>query len=208
MKSKKMTAVGLAVGLVAGAGAGLILEMSGSAGASSAVVSQETDQETDAGTDTTASQDREARHSERLAEVLQPLVDDGTLTDEQMDAVVETLVAAGPVGGHGRGGHGRGGHGISVVAETLGLTAEEIRAAIESGQTIADLAAANGSSGDAVIDAMVAEVSAHLAEKVAAGDLTQEEADAKLAEATERITEFVNNTPEPPEGGRRGGADA
>ena len=44
-----------------------------------------------------------------------------------------------------------------------------------------------------VIDAMVAEAKTRLDEKVAAGELTQEEADQKLAELTERITDSVNN---------------
>ena len=40
---------------------------------------------------------------------------------------------------------------------------------------------------------MVAEAQDHLAEGVAEGRLTQEEADEKLAEITERITDVVNN---------------
>ena len=44
-----------------------------------------------------------------------------------------------------------------------------------------------------VIDAMVGELKTHLAEEVASGEHTQEEADQKLADATERITDMVNN---------------
>jgi lipoate-protein ligase A len=51
-----------------------------------------------------------------------------------------------------------------------------------------------------VIDALVAEFKAHLDEEVASGEHTQEEADQKLAKATERITDMVNNGR--PEGGR------
>jgi hypothetical protein len=50
-----------------------------------------------------------------------------------------------------------------------------------------------------VIDALVAEAEAHLDEKVAEGGLTQEEADERLAEITEQITDRVND------GGGRGG---
>jgi len=87
-----------------------------------------------------------------------------------------------------------------VIATTLGITADEVRTGLQSGQTIAEIAVANGKTAQDVIDAMVAEVKAHLDEEVAAGDHTQAEADAKLADATTRITDLVNNTPAPGEG--------
>ncbi|MEQ1872772.1 MAG: hypothetical protein ABL953_03510 [Ilumatobacteraceae bacterium] len=208
--NKKMTAVGLTVGLIAGAGAGMILEMSGSAGAASQTAAIVEPSEDDA---VTAEGDR-PDPTERLQEVLQPLVDDGTITQAQADAVIDALQAAGPKGGPG--GPGRPGHGpgFAIVAETLGLTEEEVRQAVTDGQTLAELAAANGSSVEELVDALLADIESKLDEKVAAGDLTQEEADAKLAEAEERVTEFVNNT-KPPKGprgpggpGGPGGGDA
>lgn len=196
--NKKMTAVGLTAGLIAGAGAGLILELSGSAGAASQAISAV---EPDDG-DTAPVDGERPDPTERLQEVLQPLVDDGTITQAQADAVIEALQAAAPQGGPGGpgrpGGHGRG-PGLKVVAETLGLTEQEIVEAISNGQTLAELAEANGSSAEELVDAILAEIKTKLDEKVAAGDLTQEEADAKYAEAEERTTEFVNNT-KPPKG--------
>ncbi len=212
--NKKLTAVGLTAGLIAGAGAGLILEMSGSAGASSqsaAVVEPIGDDAV------TADADR-PDPTERLQEVLQPLVEDGTITQAQADAVIEALQAARPEGGQGGpggpgrpGGQGRG-PGFAVVAETLGLTEDEVREAISTGQTLAQLAEANGSSAAELVDAILADIKSHMDEKVAAGDLTQEEADTRLAEAETRVTEFVNNT-KPPKGrpggpGAGGGVDA
>ena len=44
-----------------------------------------------------------------------------------------------------------------------------------------------------VIDSLVAEAKSHLDLSVENGRLTQEEADAKLADVTERISDFVNN---------------
>ena len=194
--NKKMVTAGLAAGLLAGTGAGLILQMSGNAGAAGNSISASSA----AGdtTDTTASDTaddsaRAAEQSTRLQEVIKPLVDAGTLTQSQADSVVETLVAAGPMGG-GRGGHRGGGPGLSVVATTLGMTEAEVRDAISGGQTLAQLAEAKGSSGQALIDAILVERKAHLDEEVAAGEHTQAEADAKLAEATTRVTDLVNNT--------------
>ncbi|CAN5630872.1 hypothetical protein BH10ACT2_BH10ACT2_18810 [soil metagenome] len=189
--NKKLTAVGLTAGLIAGAGAGLILEMSGSAGAAGRPVAAANvvGAATETGTD--------ADPAGRLQEVLQPLVTDGTITQAQADAVIEALQAAGPKDGPGR--HGRG-PGLAVVAETLGLTEVEVRDAISNGQTLAQLAEAHGSSASALVDAILADIKTNVDEKVAAGDLTQDEADARLAEAETRVTEFVNNTM-PPKGG-------
>lgn len=196
--NKKMVTAGLAAGLLAGTGAGLVLQMSGSAGAagSSAV--------TIASDDTTDDAARQADRTARLQEVLQPLVDDGTLTQDQLDKVVTTLEAAGPMGGE-HGGRGPGGRGLATVAETLGMTEAEVKDAISNGQTLAQLAEAKGLTGQALIDALLADVQTHLDEEVASGEHTQEEADAKLAEVTARITEFVNNTGSGPMGGDRKG---
>lgn len=192
--NKKMVSAGLAAGLLAGTGAGLILQMTGTAGAAgSSTAAVSVDDTT--GTDSTAADDATAQadRTARLQEVLQPLVDDGTLTQDQLDKVIAALDAAGPVGG-GHGGRGPGGPGLATVAETLGMTEAEVKDAISNGQTLAQLAEAKGLTGQALIDALLVDVKAHLDEEVAAGEHTQEEADAKLAEATTRITEFVNNT--------------
>jgi Mg2+/Co2+ transporter CorC len=65
---------------------------------------------------------------------------------------------------------------------------------VQGGQTIADLAKANGKTAQDVIDALVAEVEQHFADEVASGEHTQADADARIADATTRITDFVNNT--------------
>lgn len=196
--NKRMTAIGLSAGLLAGAGAGFVLEASGTAGAAGSVSAAVSADDTTDTTDTAATDDSTiaADRAAHLQEILQPLVDDGTLTQAQADKVIDALQAAGPMGGPGGRGHGMGGGfgGIQTVADTLGLTTDEVITAIQGGQTIADLAVANGSSGQAVIDALVADLTEHLAEEVAAGEHTQAEADLMLANATERITEFVNNT--------------
>lgn len=191
--NKKMTAIGLTAGLVAGAGAGFVLEMSGSAGAASssaAVV---------APIDDDSIETSRPDPGQRLQEILKPLVDDNTITQAQADAVVEALQAAGPKGDK----QGRPGKGLAVVAEALGLTEAEVKDAISNGQTLAQLAEANGSSAEELVEAMLADIKSHVDEKVAAGEITQEQADERLAKAEEHITEFVNNTPEP--GSRRPG---
>ncbi len=213
--NKRITALGLTAGLLAGAGAGFLLESSGSAGAAANVAvvgaavgaSASTTATDDTGGADDA--DRAADRAARLQEVLQPLVDDGTLTQAQADEVVSALQAAGPMGGdHGdRGGKGgpgmRRGANLDEVATLLGITPDEMKTALQGGQTLAELAVANGTTAQDVIDLLVADLTAHLTEEVAAGEHTQTEADAKLADATTRITEAVNNGG--PMGGGRGG---
>lgn len=216
---KKIVATGLSLGLVAGAGAGLILQSTGLAGASP-VSSSISVAATDSTTDDAPADDSEtgARpdHAARLTEVLQPLVDAGTITEDQMTAVIEALEAARPEGGrlHGRDGtgremHGRGmggrgmdhegegrrgpGPGIDAAAEALGIDLGELMSQLRDGATISEIAEAAGIDLQGVIDAMLAQAKTHLDEHVAAGDLTQEQADARLAELADKVGDFVEN---------------
>jgi hypothetical protein len=95
-----------------------------------------------------------------------------------------------------------------AVAEALGITEDELREAVQGGATIAEVAEANGVEVQTVIDALVADATAHLDEEVAEGDLTEEQATERKAELEERITAMVNR--ERPEGGfrERAAADA
>lgn len=203
-KNRKIMIAGLTAGLVAGSGAGLILTQSGFAGASNtpAIVATVDDGSgTSTGTGSSTDQGRPDPGT-RIAEVLAPLVSDGTLTQAQLDKVVQTLVDNIPARGEGGGRHGGGGdHGdrggrgrmAETAAAALGMTTDELRTELKSGKTIAEVAASKGIDVQTVIDALVADVKQHLDEEVASGEHTQAEADAKLAEITARITDRVNN---------------
>ena len=202
--NKKFAAIGLGAGLAIGAGAGFALEASGTAGASPGVlaVTATTDNttSTDTATTDTATTDTDALRPDptaRLQTVLQPLIDAGTLTQPQADSVIEALIAARPEGGmDGHRGGGRGGARLETVATAIGITADEVRTAIEGGQTIADLAVANGKTAQAVIDVLVDEATTRINQAVTDGNLTQAEADTKLADVETRVTDFVNTTPQ------------
>ena len=81
---------------------------------------------------------------------------------------------------------------LEAVAKVLGITAEELKTELAT-KSLADVAKAKGIDITKVTDALVAEFKAHLDEEVAAGEHTQAEADAKLAEFKTRMTDMVNN---------------
>ncbi|MGI9623918.1 MAG: hypothetical protein ACR2PK_13870 [Acidimicrobiales bacterium] len=89
--------------------------------------------------------------------------------------------------------HGRhGGCGdIEAAAEIIGISEDELRAAVESGQTLAEIATENDVDPDALVDALVDSATERLEEKVEAGRITQEEAEEHLAEKTDRIEDRV-----------------
>jgi polyhydroxyalkanoate synthesis regulator phasin len=191
--------VGTGLGVLGGVVAGLAFAVPGVGSASGLVVQQD-----DTGTEATTD-DVDAERGVRLRELLQELVDGGTITAGQADAVTEHLLANAPERG-GRGPHR--GHGGEAVAEALGLEVDAVREALRAGTTIADLAEQQGVDVQVVIDAMVAEAEEHLATAVENGRLTQDEADERLAEITERITDRIDDPlPTPGDGrdGRRGG---
>lgn len=124
-----------------------------------------------------------------VSEALEKLVDEGTISQEQSRAVAGALAAARPAAGL-RGGGGR--MPLAAAAQALGVDSTELRAELADGKTIAQVADERGVSVQTVIDAMVADFKAHLAAHVAAGRLTQEQADAKAASAVERFTALVD----------------
>lgn len=81
---------------------------------------------------------------------------------------------------------------IAVAATALNMTEADLVAELQAGKSIADVANAKGVSLDTVIDALYADLKAHIDAHVAEGKLTQEQADAKLADAKTRITTMVN----------------
>jgi polyhydroxyalkanoate synthesis regulator phasin len=130
-----------------------------------------------------------------ITDSLKGLVDKGTITQEQSDAVASTLKDAQPKGGFGHGGPGgRGGFGgfdTAKVAEVLGLSQVDLRTEMQS-KSLADIAKEKNVDVQKVIDTLVAAANDRLQESVSSGKLTQEEADEKKADITQRITDSVN----------------
>lgn len=156
-------------------------------------------------------------------QVLDEAVAEGVLTQEQADAIQERQELGFGRGMMGRrGGFGRGLMGsamfsgtenslIAMAAEQLDMTVDELVAALQDGETtIADLAAAQGVDPQAIVDAYIAGRQEFLAEAVADGRITQEQADLMLEHMEEMALARVNGTfpsgaPGGCPGGRQGG---
>lgn len=151
--------------------------------------------------DETSSTSEKPHHEERITEALQPLVDDGTLTTAQVDAVVEALAEARPDGRRSS----RATHAADI-AEILGISDDELTTARADGKSIADVAAEQGVEVQDVIDAIVTATTEKVNAAIEAGRIDQDRADEILGNAEERATEFVNSDRERVNGGHgRGG---
>jgi polyhydroxyalkanoate synthesis regulator phasin len=96
-----------------------------------------------------------------------------------------------------------GGKGVRVfgapaaVASYLGLSESELRAQLETGKTLAQIAAAQGKSLTGLKDVIYADAKSHLDEAVAAGKLTAAQEQTMLAELKSHLDDIVNNTGSP-----------
>ena len=143
---------------------------------------------------------------------------EGKITKEQADAAKERIQSGegpsllGPRFGHGPGfGGGPGfGHGphhfgglLAASAEYLGLTEAELREQLESGKSLAAVAEAEGKSTDGLKDALHDAVKEDLDAAVAAGRITQPQADEALQRFDERVDDLIARVPgERPDFGR------
>jgi hypothetical protein len=84
------------------------------------------------------------------------------------------------------------------------MTEAELRTALEGGSTLAKVAEGKGVPLDTLITALVDAEKTRIAQDVTDGRLTQAQADARLADVTQRVTDRVNSTrpPHPDHGGR------
>ena len=93
----------------------------------------------------------------------------------------------------------RGGCDLEAAASAIGIEEAALRAALDNGDTIVDVAATNGVDVDVVIDAMVEAKIERINDEVAEGRITQAEADEKLASVEARVTARVNGVEEGPQ---------
>ena len=123
-------------------------------------------------------------------------VTSGELTQAQADEKLANVTARATDMVNGVRPVGMGGRGpaksLTAVAGVLKLTEAELKAQVEAGKSLADVAATQNVSVQSLIDVVVTEMKAHIASEVTSGELTQAQADEKLANVTARATDMVN----------------
>ena len=138
-----------------------------------------------------------------LEEHLNEHVADGSLTEDEAaeklasaeDRISEKVNEVPPTRDRNSGPR-RGGQLPAAVLEMLGLDGPALREALSEGKSVADIAEENGVEIGDIVGALVDERAAHLAEHVADGSLTEDEAAEKLEAMKAKITERLNTVPE------------
>jgi hypothetical protein len=103
-------------------------------------------------------------------------------------------------GGVGAGGYGMMGGGIGLgnqvtlnrVAGVLGISADDLVAQLKDGKTLAQVAESKGVSLDTLVDTILAPEAEVLKVRVKYGYLTQEQADAILQTAGQRVEQMLS----------------
>ena len=87
-----------------------------------------------------------------------------------------------------------GGHYVvkEAAAEVLGISEDDLRSALRDGQSLAQIAEAHGMSVEDFKAALIDKVTADLQAKLDAGNITQAQFDARVADLKANIDDIVN----------------
>jgi hypothetical protein len=140
---------------------------------------------------------------------LDQAVKDGNLTQQQADRIEQDVRQHGlPLGGPGPLG-GPDGHvgvfvhggppGLDAAADYLGLTSAQLGRQLMSGESLADVARAQGKSVDGLEQAIVTAARSDLDKAVADGKLTDAQRDELLQRLQQHVDDLVaGRLPDPP----------
>ncbi len=122
-------------------------------------------------------------------ETIDEAVAEGRLTEEQAERLRE--------GGFtfNRRLHRAGGHILNAAADVLEMEKDDLVVELREGNSLADVAAAQGIDVDSFKAQLLAEVQTDIDAKVADGTITQEQADQLSEGLEERIDNIVNAQP-------------
>lgn len=137
-----------------------------------------------------------------LRAVLGRLVQNGTITQAQAEAILKALAdAAGEKKKDRDGDRAAGevlkrvlGNMLKLSVEYIGLPHEAVGAQVKAGKSLAEIAGTQpGKSREGLIAFLVEKLTAQLDAAVAEGKITKERADEVKAHLTERVTKFVDH---------------
>jgi prolyl-tRNA editing enzyme YbaK/EbsC (Cys-tRNA(Pro) deacylase) len=87
--------------------------------------------------------------------------------------------------------------GLADLAEVIGISTDDLRAALRDGQTLAEVAEANGVDPQQIVDLLVTKGTERLDAAVAADRIDQATADERKASLPDRAADLVNGELEP-----------
>jgi hypothetical protein len=139
----------------------------------------------------------QSAYKEAALEQLDAAVADGRLTEEQADAIRERIEAGDFLGPHLGFGFGLEHHlgrgpGLEGAADYLGLTEAELHERLRNGETLAEIAEAEGKSVSGLEQALLTAAKARLDEAVADSRITTAQRDELLEGLEAKIDALVN----------------
>jgi hypothetical protein len=103
------------------------------------------------------------------------------------------------------GGFRFGGTLVDEVAKVIGMTSDQIRDMRQDGKSLVQIAATKNVTEQKLVEAIMAFKKAEVQKKVAAGTITQDQADLMLQRMQENTVNAVNRTSTGPFGGQGNG---
>jgi polyhydroxyalkanoate synthesis regulator phasin len=135
-----------------------------------------------------------------VTDVLDKLVQDGTINSDQESAIVDALKAARESNDSNRPGAGRRGireravrGALQVAADKIGVSVDDLKAAVQGGQSIADVATAHNVAPADVQQAIIDAATARIDQAVTNGRLTDERATALKNRLPQMVERVVNH---------------
>jgi len=108
-------------------------------------------------------------------------------------ATTSDTTASPSPGAHIRGGFA-GMNLLQDAATTIGISEQTLKGDLQSGQTVAQVAAANGSSAQDVITALVGDATTAINSRESSGKITSSQVTQLESNLTQMVTNFVNQT--------------
>ncbi len=92
-----------------------------------------------------------------------------------------------------RGRQGLAAGVLDQVAQELGMTPQDLLSELKGGKTLAQIASEKGADLNTLIDKILEPVKTRLSKMVENGKITQDQADQRLSDLTQKLTDWANN---------------
>lgn len=134
----------------------------------------------------------------KFKNVLDGLVQNGTITQDQEDKIVQAFKDAAADNQRVRGRHPRARQAlrgmVETAANTIGVSPADLVTELKTGKSVADVANEHNVAPDTVVKAIVDAGTAKVDEAVTNGKITQAQGDKIKSRLSDAASKFVNTT--------------